>query len=49
MSLTRRGFAKAAAGVAIGAYFAGAKVAFAQEETIKVGVLHSLPTTYRTL
>jgi urea transport system substrate-binding protein len=42
MSLTRRGFAKAAAGVAIAAYFAGTKVAFAREETIKVGVLHSL-------
>ena len=45
MSLTRRGFAKAAAGVAIGAYFSGAKIAFAQEETIKVGVLHSLSGT----
>ena len=44
MSLTRRGFAKAAAGVALGAAFGGISVARA-EDTIKVGVLHSLSGT----
>ena len=45
MSLTRRGFAKAAAGVAFGAAFGGVRLAYAAEDTIKVGVLHSLSGT----
>ena len=45
MSLTRRNFAKAAAGVAIAACFGGVSAAFAEGETIKVGVLHSLSGT----
>ena len=44
MSLTRKGFAKAATGVALGAYFGGASIAHAAE-TIKFGVLHSLSGT----
>ena len=46
MSLTRRGFAKAAAGVAFVAGFGGVSGAWAQSaDTIKVGVLHSLSGT----
>ena len=46
MSITRRNFAKAAAGVACLAGFAGTSIAFAQDAgTIKVGVLHSLSGT----
>ena len=46
MSLTRRGFAKAAAGVAFVAGFGGVSGAWAlSADTIKVGVLHSLSGT----
>ena len=46
MSLTRRGFSKAAAALAFGTAIAGSiRASSAADETIKVGVLHSLSGT----
>ena len=46
MSLTRRGFSKAAAALAFGTAIAGSiRASSAADVTIKVGVLHSLSGT----